>query len=93
MNITELAMLKKMTGNGSGNGGASVELDTTLTKAGKAADAKAVGNALSKKVDIVGSEATDEEVINLIAQRNIAVPVTDETNCVYTDENEKILVI
>lgn len=43
MNITELAMLKKMTGKGS----ASVELDTTLTQAGKAADAKAVGDALN----------------------------------------------
>lgn len=30
-----------------GGGGASVELDTTLTQSGKAADAKAVGNALA----------------------------------------------
>lgn len=33
------------------NGGASVELDTTLTEEGKAADAKAVGDALAKLSD------------------------------------------
>ena len=32
-----------------GGGGASVELDTTLTQSGKAADAKAVGDALAEK--------------------------------------------
>lgn len=35
----------------SGGGGASVELDTTLTQSGKAADAKAVGDALAEKQD------------------------------------------
>ena len=34
---------------GGGSGGASVELDTTLTQRGKAADAKAVGDALAEK--------------------------------------------
>ena len=34
-----------------GGGGASVELDTTLTQSGKAADAKAVGDALAEKQD------------------------------------------
>ena len=37
---------------GGGTGGASVELDSTLTEQGKAADAKAVGDALSSKADI-----------------------------------------
>lgn len=46
MNITELAMLKKMAGKG-GNG-TTVSLDKTLTKEGYAADAKAVGDALVK---------------------------------------------
>jgi hypothetical protein len=46
MNITELAMLKKMAGKG-GNG-TTVSLDKTLTKEGYAADAKAVGDALAK---------------------------------------------
>ena len=35
-----------------GGGGASVELDTTLTQSGKAADAKAVGDALADKQPI-----------------------------------------
>ena len=35
--------------SGGGSGGASVELDTTLTHSGKAADAKAVGDALAEK--------------------------------------------
>ncbi len=47
MNITELAMLKKMGGNTGGGGGSSISLDTTLTKAGYAADAKAVGDRLA----------------------------------------------
>ena len=36
-------------GTGGGSGGASIELDTTLTQSGKAADAKAVGDALAEK--------------------------------------------
>lgn len=38
------------TGSG-GGGGSTVELDTTLTQSGKAADAKAVGDALAGKQD------------------------------------------
>lgn len=34
-------------GEGSGGGGSTVELDTTLTKSGKAADAKAVGDRMT----------------------------------------------
>ena len=34
-----------------GGGGSTVELDTTLTQSGKAADAKAVGDALAEKQD------------------------------------------
>lgn len=37
--------------DGEDGGGASVELDTTLTQSGKAADAKAVGDALAKKAN------------------------------------------
>ena len=36
-------------------GGSAVELDTTLSEAGKAADAKAVGNALTGKQDKITS--------------------------------------
>ena len=46
---------------GGGGGGASVELDTTLTKSGKAADAKAVGDALGRYITdidaILGGDA------------------------------------
>ena len=35
--------------SGGGGGGSAVELDTTLTQSGKAADAKAVGDALAEK--------------------------------------------
>ena len=44
----------------SGGGGSTVELDTTLSEAGKAADAKAVGDALAGKQDklIAGDNIT-----------------------------------
>lgn len=37
--------------SGSGGGGSTVTIDTTLTKAGQAADAKAAGDAIRKKLD------------------------------------------
>lgn len=40
-----------------GAGGETVELDTTLTKEGKAADAKAVGDAIQKQADILYSKS------------------------------------
>ena len=39
-------------------GGSTVELDTTLTQSGKAADAKAVGDALAGKQDTISDLAT-----------------------------------
>lgn len=48
-------------------GGASVELDTTLTQSGKAADAKAVGDALAGKQD------------KLIAGENITIAADGKT--------------
>lgn len=68
MNITELAMLKKITGKG----GASVELDTTLTQEGKAADAKAVGDALKN------FEFITEAEINEICGETIEIATTNE---------------
>lgn len=51
---------------GSGNGsGQNVELDTTLTKSGKAADAKAVGDALDKleeKIPSIEGLAKEEDI-------------------------------
>ena len=51
-----------------GGGGASVELDTTLSKAGKAADAKAVGDALAEKQP-KGDYLTQNELPDMTAYR------------------------
>lgn len=51
-----------------GGGGASVELDTTLTQSGKAADAKAVGDALAGKQPI-GDYITQNELPDMTAYR------------------------
>lgn len=46
MSVIDAVIAKKLCGGG---GGSTVELDTTLTQSGKAADAKAVGDALAGK--------------------------------------------
>ena len=51
-----------------GGGGASVELDTTLSEAGKAADAKAVGDALAEKQP-KGDYLTQNELPDMAAYR------------------------
>ena len=51
-----------------GGGGASVELDTTLTQSGKAADAKAVGDALDEKQP-KGDYLTQNELPDMTAYR------------------------
>ena len=53
---------------GGGSGGASIELDTTLTKRGNAADAKAVGDALAEKQP-KGDYLTQNELPNMTAYR------------------------
>ena len=53
---------------GGGSGGASVELDTTLTQSGKAADAKAVGDALANKQP-KGDYLTQNELPDMTAYR------------------------
>lgn len=53
---------------GGGSGGASVELDTTLTQSGKAADAKAVGDALAEKQP-KGDYLTQNELPDMTAYR------------------------
>lgn len=51
-----------------GGGGASVALDTTLTQSGKAADAKAVGDALAEKQP-KGDYLTQNELPDMTAYR------------------------
>ena len=54
--------------SGGGGGGAYVELDTTLTQSGKAADAKAVGDALAEKQP-KGDYLTQNELPDMTAYR------------------------
>lgn len=53
----------------SGSGVNNIELDTTLTVAGAAADAKAVGDALDGKMDAAKEVAITEYVDNAVAQK------------------------
>lgn len=50
---TLVAAINEVARTGGGGGGSTVELDTTLSEAGKAADAKAVGDALASKQDTI----------------------------------------
>ena len=52
-NITIAADGRTISATGGGGGGSTVELDTTLTQSGKAADSKAVGDALSGKQNTI----------------------------------------
>lgn len=52
-NITIAADGRTISATGGGGGGSTVELDTTLSETGKAADAKAVGDALADKQDTI----------------------------------------
>ena len=65
--------------SGGGGGGSTVELDTTLSETGKAADAKAVGDALAGKQDTI----SDLEVIRTGAAKGAtalqSVPSTYRT--------------
>ena len=66
-NITISADGKTISAIGGGGGGSTVELDTTLTQSGKAADAKAVGDALAGKQN------------KLIAGENITIAADGKT--------------
>lgn len=65
-------------GGGGSSGGASIELDTTLTQSGKAADAKAVGDALavyvlSLSTDEADAQANSDAVTAAIAEHGHVV--------------------
>lgn len=57
LDVMTLALAKSYTDQhgGSGGGGSTVELDTTLTQSGKAADAAAVGDRLSALSEEIGA--------------------------------------
>ena len=70
LDVTTLALAKSYTNqhSGGGGGGSTVELDTTLTQSGKAADAKAVGDALAEKQP-KGDYLTQNELPDMTAYR------------------------
>ena len=74
-----------------GGGGSTVELDTTLSKAGKAADAKAVGDALAGKVDKVTDKGlSTNDYTNAAKAKVDAIPADPKyTDTVYDDTEVK----
>lgn len=67
-----------------------VPLDTSLTKKGQAADAKAVGDALESKID-ESDVATDDEIIEMLTQEDMLPVVADFDGALLSDENGDIL--
>ena len=62
-----------------GSGGSTVELDTTLTQSGKAADAKAVGDALNDKQDtLIQSGASVGQIAKITAVDSSGKPTAWE---------------
>ena len=78
-------------------GGSTVELDTTLSKVGKAADAKAVGDALAGKQDTISDLATIRSGAVKGATALQAVPNTYRTalaqDIIDSDLSDRIEVI
>ena len=64
--------------------------DTTLTRQGYIADAKAVGDALKLKVD-KSDIATDDEILGVLAELDMLPVVADADGALLSDENENIL--
>ena len=56
--------------SGGGSGG-SVDIDTTLTKAGQAADAKAAGDAIGKKIDKAQGTGNAGKILGIGADGNV----------------------
>ena len=61
------------------------EIDTTLTVAGKAADAKAVGDALDGKID--KNEIEEYDAIIIATKVGLIAPATANDGSMYTDES------
>lgn len=54
-----------------GTGGGSVDVDDTLTKAGQAADAKAAGDAIGKKIDKAQGTGNAGKILGIDADGNV----------------------
>ena len=57
--------------SGGGSGGGSVDVDATLTKAGQAADAKAAGDAIGKKIDKAQGTGNAGKILGIGADGNV----------------------
>lgn len=72
-------------GTGANTGGGSVNIDTTLTKSGQSADAKAVGDALATKQPL-GDYATEDYVDNAISSIDIPSGADGKSAYAYAQE-------
>lgn len=66
-----------------------VSLDTSLTKKGQAADAKAVGDAIADKVD-KSEIATEEDVMDMLSELGAVAPVTMADGSIITSPTGEI---
>ena len=64
--------------------------DETLTKLNRFAEAKVVGDALALKID-KSEIATDDEILELLAQEDMLPVVADSDGALLADENNNIL--
>ena len=85
----------------------SPQVDQTLTIEGAAADAKAVGNALVKSVadwneaDETSlafiknkpTEETEDDAFEMLVEMGIIIPVTDDENNIFADEDGTIFTV
>ena len=85
-NNTNPVILKQMLKDVAGSG--NLELDTTLSIAGKAADAKAVGDAISK---LSGGNVDQMEQLQMLIETDMLPAVHDETGKILTDENGNVI--
>jgi hypothetical protein len=76
--------------DGSYSDGTLVYPDDTLSNSNRAADAKAVGDALALKID-KSEIAIDDEIIDMLAQEDMLPVVADIDGALLSDENENIL--
>lgn len=66
------------------------KIDETLSIKGFSADAEVVGKELANKIDKTDI-ATDDEILELLAELDVLPAVTDTDGSILADENENVL--
>ena len=66
------------------------KIDETLSIKGFSADAEVVGKELANKIDKTDI-ATDDEILELLAELDVLPAVTDTDDSILADENENVL--